>query len=121
MRSLRHKRQWIGSMLAAIFLLTAVMPGLLAAAQGVEIQGHICSPDSASSEPVGEQPFFAGYEHCQLCPAGFINVPFLVETTDDRHAYSTLQRPTFFADYVAHSVRRIELTPLNGRAPPYRS
>ena len=44
-------------MLAAIFLLTAVMPGLLAAAQGVQIQGHICSPDGAGSAPVGEQPF----------------------------------------------------------------
>ena len=79
-------------MLAAIFLLTAVMPGLLAAAQGVQIQGHICSPDGASSAPVGEQPFFAAYEHCQLCPAGFVKVPFLVGTTDDRHAYSTLKK-----------------------------
>ena len=118
---MRHKRQWIGSMIAAIFLLTAVMPGLLAAAQGVQIQGHICSPDGASSAPVGEQPFFATYEHCQLCPAGFVKVPFLVGTTDDRHAYSTLKRPTFVADDVAHSVSRIELTPLNGRAPPYQS
>ena len=115
-------------MIAAICLLTAVMPGLLAAAQGVQIQGHICSPDGASNAPdgasnapVGEQPFFAAYEHCQLCPAGFVKVPFLVGMTDDRHTYSTLQRPTFVADDVAQSVRRIELTPLNGRAPPYRS
>jgi len=121
MKLLRHKRQWIGSMLAAIFLLTAVMPGLLAAAQGVQIQGHICSPDGASSAPVGEQPFFAVYEHCQLCPTEFVNVAFLVGTTDDRHTYSTLKRPTFVADDVAHSVRRIELTPLNGRAPPHQS
>lgn len=53
MRYLRKHRCRLGVALAAVFLLTAVMPGLVAAAQGVQLQAHICSADGTQAPAEG--------------------------------------------------------------------
>jgi len=117
MRYLRKHRCRLGVALAAVFLLTAVMPGLVAAAQGVQLQAHICSADGTQA-PAEGLPTFASDEHCQLCPAGFAPVPLIGPATADIFAFKDMRTHPALAGDDARLVRRTELTPLNGRAPP---
>lgn len=116
MKSLR-KRRWIGWSLAAVFTLVAILPGVVAAAQGVQFQAHICSPDGAHIPDHGPLAH-ATHEHCQLCPAGFTYVP--VSGLDRAGLYPALSTAIAaeLPDKSIVPVRRVELSPLNERGPP---
>ena len=115
MSSLR-KRRWIGTLLAAVFALTAIMPGAVAAAQGVQFQAHICSPDGEHMPDRGPLAH-AEHEHCQLCPATFSYVPVAGSDRAGLYPVRTAVAAEFTASTI-HPVRRIELSPLNERGPP---
>lgn len=117
MKSLRHRRRRIGATLAAVFLLTAVMPGLAAAAQGVQIQAPLCSPDGMQP-PKNGLPVFASDEHCQLCPAGFLSISVTASASDGLSADAGIRDRRMPGRDEAPDIRRFELSPLNGRAPP---
>ena len=120
MRYLRIRRRSIGSTLAAVFLLTAILPGLAAAAQGVQLQAYICSPHGTQAPDKG-LPVFAHDEHCQLCPSGLATVPFLAANQDDPFTFFNRRSDSVPAAAEVPHTRRIELSPLNGRAPPLQS
>lgn len=103
--------------LALAMFLAGAMPGLVAAAQGVQLEAPLCTPNGAkpakNSGPVSEV-----FDHCQICPLA--NSPGADARVDRGHAMgryllSAVSPPK---DAIAGWSTRAELTPLNGRAPP---
>ena len=117
MRRLRRNRRWIGSALAAVFVLAAIMPGVVAAAHGVQFQAHICSPDGAQMPDTGPLAHVA-HEDCKLCPAGFTYVP--ASNPDRGGLFPTVSAAVLakFPKDELPGVQRVELSPLNERGPP---
>lgn len=115
----RHRRFRIGIFLAAIMFAAGALPGLVAAAQGVQIQAPLCSPDA--TDPVRNSDSHTdSADHCQICPlAGSfaVHVPHGQGRIigPDRDVADVLPK-----DGVSGSFVRAELTPLMGRAPPIR-
>lgn len=115
----RHHRFRIGIFLAALIFAAAALPGLVAAAQGVQIQALLCSPDGAQpGHDSGSEPEI--FDHCQICPlAGSYSA-------DARNWQGGLIRPyqhiteLLSKDTGTSAPERSELSPLNGRAPPAR-
>jgi len=118
MITLRRHRSRIGLIVAALLFAAAGLPGVLAAAQSVQLQAPLCGP-SATDLPTAPGPSSDSHgDHCKTHPCG--GVLALSPRTD--------VSPTF-APYVSSGdllaggrvdipVFRAELTPLNGRAPP---
>jgi hypothetical protein len=121
MAILRHYRSTIGLFVAAFLFAAAGLPGVLAAAQGVQLQAPICGP-SATDLPTSPGPAAESHsDHCKIFPCG--GLPGVASRADSHQAFALYVStddvpaerqagPTFF---------RAELTPLNGRAPPSRS
>jgi hypothetical protein len=117
MSLLRFNRFRIGLFLAAILFVAGGLPGIVAAAQGVQLQAPLCTP--TGPEPAKTTGSTADlYDHCQICPlAG--NQP-----GDSRNsAWKQLQPYTVTAETLRDGdgqtvSARAELTPQNGRAPP---
>ena len=121
MIALRRHRSRIGLFVAALFFAAAGLPGVLAAAQGVQLQAPLCGP-SAKDLPTAPGPTADSHgDHCKTFPCG------------GAHGLSsrTGVSPTFVpyvssgdlltAHRVDMPVFRAELMPLNGRAPPRQS
>ena len=103
--------------LALAMFLAGAMPGVVAAAQGVQLQAPLCTPNGP--EPAKNSgPASEILDHCQICPLA--NSPGADARIDYGHAigaYLVLaEKPPKVA--IAGRWVRAELTPLNGRAPP---
>jgi len=96
----------------------AGLPGVLAAAQGMQLQAPICGP-GGTDLPTGPGPAAESHnDHCKIFPCtGALSVgpPPNAVTLFQPAMAST--RPGF-GDRDAIVTFRAELTPLNGRAPP---
>ena len=117
MTSLRRHKQRIGLFLAIFMGAAAAFPGLLAAAQGMQLQAPICSP-GGTKHPVDTEPAYAPDDHCQICPAGSLeNLASLRDGVLD-----DLKSPYLATVMVARSEQfsrtRAELFPVQGRSPP---
>jgi hypothetical protein len=67
MSFLRLNRFRIGLFLAAILFVAGGLPGIVAAAQGVQLQAPLCTP--TGPEPAKTTESTADiYDHCQICP-----------------------------------------------------
>jgi hypothetical protein len=117
MTFLRLHRFRIGLFLAAIIFVAGGLPGIVAAAQGVQLQAPLCTP--AGPEPAENTNSTPDvFNHCQICPlAGN-------PTGDSRNAvWKPLQPYAVFVELFAagggqDAAIRAELAPVNGRAPP---
>lgn len=99
----------------------AGLPGVLAAAQGVQLQVPICGPGDIKFSPDPGPAADSHNDHCKIFPcgaalstgapggAGLIARQALALRSID----PTADRPV--------SGARAELSPLNGRAPPFQS
>jgi hypothetical protein len=120
MSFLRFNRFRTGLFLAAILCVAGGLPGIVAAAQGVQLQASLCTP--MGPEPAKTTgPTADLYNHCQICPlAG--NQP----GDSQNAAWEQLQPYPVSLEVVSDSdgqsvSARAELTPQNGRAPPFFS
>lgn len=99
----------------------AGLPGVLAAAQGVQLQVPICGPGDTKHAPDPGPAADSHNDHCKIFPCGTA----LSTGAPDGAGLITRQAlvlspidPT--AD-LPMTGARAELTPLNGRAPPSQS
>jgi hypothetical protein len=120
MTFLRHHRYRIGIFLAAMIFATGGPSGLVAAAQGVQLQTPLCTaggPEPAdNSDSTGET-----FDHCQICPLATAlsgNARSDQSSSPTPYARSAVEVP---AGTVPAAHARAELMPLTGRAPPFRS
>lgn len=96
----------------------AGLPGVLAAAQGMQLQASICGPGGTDLPP-GPGPAAESHnDHCKIFPCtGALSVGTPVNAI-------TLFRPAVASSRLGVGDRgaavtfRAELAPLNGRAPP---
>lgn len=115
----RHQRFRIGILLAALMFTVGALPGLAAAAQGVQLQAPLCTPDGSKPAQKSDTDAEIG-DHCQICPlaAGY--------ALDARPSEGRLFGPgrdiaeALTKDGVSGPHTRGELMPQNGRAPPLR-
>jgi hypothetical protein len=121
MSILRHYRSTVGLFVAAFLFAAAGLPGVLAAAQGVQLQAPICGP-SATDLPTSPGPAAESHgDYCKIFPCG--GLPGVVSRADSHQVFAPyvstddvpVERQTGLRFF------RAELTPLNGRAPPSRS
>ena len=118
MITLRRHRSAIGLFVAALLFAAAGLPGVLAAAQGMQLQAPLCGP-AAKDLPTAPGPSADSHsDHCKTHPCG--GVLGLSSRTDVSPTFvpyvSSGYLLTGQRDYIP--VFRAELTPLNGRAPP---
>ena len=116
----RHYRFRIGIFLAAMIFVAGGLPGLVAAAQGVQLQAPLCTPNgpepARNSDPAGGTD-----DHCQICPLAN------AATADVRNNHGNPISPYVLIaerapdDALPDLSVRAELMPLNGRAPPIQS
>lgn len=118
MRNLRRHRSRIGLFVAALLFAAAGLPGVLAAAQGVQLQAPLCGP-AATDLPTAPGPSADSHsDHCMTFPCGGapgLSLPTGVSPTFVPYIVSG---DLLAAHRVDMPVFRAELTPLNGRAPP---
>jgi hypothetical protein len=118
MKSLRRHRSRIGMFVAALLVAAAALPGVLAAAQGVQLQAQLCGP-SATDLPTAPGPSAASHgDHCKIFPCtGALAVASRTDGCPTLAPYASVgDAPT--AEDADNPVFRAELMPLNGRAPP---
>lgn len=115
----RHHRFRLGVFLAAVIFTASGLPGIVAAAQGVQLQAPLCTPNG--SEPAhNTDPETGVFDHCQICPLAHS------PGADARSDHGGVVQPYLSsAQNLSKDARsgpwmRVELTPLNGRAPPFR-
>lgn len=96
-------------------------PGVLAAAQGMQLQAPICGPGDTQFPTAPGPAADSHNDHCKIFPCG-------ATLANDGRADTTL-----FADITLdvsgvpvpsgaeNATFRAELMPLNGRAPPFQS
>ena len=118
MITLRRHRSAIGLFVAALLFAAAGLPGVLAAAQGMQLQAPLCGP-AAKDLPTAPGPSADSHsDPCKTHPCG--GVLGLSSRTDVSPTFvpyvSSGYLLTGQRDYIP--VFRAELTPLNGRAPP---
>lgn len=98
----------------------AGLPGVLAAAQGIQLQVPICGPGSMGTDlPTDPGPAAESHnDHCKIYPCG---AAVSVGSREDASAWF---RPDIssgrlhIAEQGLTVAFRAELVPLNGRAPP---
>jgi hypothetical protein len=118
MSFLRLNRFRIGLLLAAILFVAGGLPGIVAAAQGVQLQAPLCTP--TGPEPAKTTGSSADlYDHCQICPlAG--NPPGDSRNTAWVELQPYVGAVELLSDRAGQiTAARAELTPQNGRAPPF--
>ena len=121
MTILRHYRSTIGLVVAAFLFAAAGLPGVLAAAQGVQLQAPICGP-SATDLPTSPGPAAESHsDHCKIFPCG--GLPGVASRADSHQAFALYVSSGDVPAERQAGLRffRAELTPLCGRAPPSRS
>ena len=120
MSFLRLNRFRIGLFLAAILFVAGGLPGIVATAQGVQLQAPLCTP--TGPEPAKTTESTADiYDHCQICPLAGNQPGDSRKTT-----WVQLQPYTVSAETPCDGggqiiSARAELSPQNGRAPPFSS
>ena len=118
MITLRRHRSRIGLFVAALLLAAAGLPGLLAAAQGVQLQAPLCGP-SATDLPTAPGPSADSHsDHCKTFPCGgALGLPSRTDVSRTFVPY--VSSGDLLAPHRSDNpVFRAELTPLKGRAPP---
>lgn len=120
MSLLRLNRFRIGLVLAAILLVAGGLPGIVAAAQGVQLQAPLCTP--TGPEPAKTTgPTADLYDHCQICPLAGNQPGDSRDTTwEQLQPYVASLDPLNEGEGQSVSARA-ELSPQNGRAPPFFS
>lgn len=118
MRCFRLHKARIGVFVAVMLFAAAGLPGVLAAAQGVQLQAPICGPGSKDL-PMEPGPAAQSHnDHCKIFPCGgafSIGARAELEPVVVRAVSSADIGPM---PQNLHVGIRAELTPLNGRAPP---
>tara|TARA_R110002126_G_scaffold5453_3_gene28819 strand:- start:2857 stop:3216 length:360 start_codon:yes stop_codon:yes gene_type:complete len=112
----RHYRLRIGVLLALVMFGAAGLPGLAAAAQGVQFQAPLCTPNGP--EPAENSDTRGVFDHCQICPLAKSPVADLGERAGEPVAPYVRSVETRAADAASATLPRAELMPLKGRAPP---
>lgn len=121
MNVLRLHRCRIGLFLAAMIFAAAGLPGVLAAAQGVQLQVPICGPGDIKFLPDPGPAADSHNDHCKIFPCG------AALSVSDRDGAGLITRQAFGLLSIEPTTdqpvtgARAELTPLNGRAPPFQS
>lgn len=99
----------------------AGLPGVLAAAQGVQLQAPICGPGDNKFSPDPGPAADSHNDHCKIFPCGAV----LIAGARDGAGLITRQGFSLFSIDPTADIpvigARAELTPLNGRAPPPQS
>ena len=111
----------LGLAIAAIFFMASTLPGVVALAQGIKIEGVVCHSEYGSSQGSDVPRHKPLPEYCQLCPAGCVKIAAIDHYHEAVAAFpeeAGWQPPDYRASLI---VRRIELSPLHGRAPPLES
>lgn len=120
MTRIRHSRRPIAVLLALFMLAGAGLADAALAASGPQIQIPLCTPVGAD-HPIESPERVNLSDHCDFCPlgtgfAGLAPQPF------DRGVPTDRAMAGAGAEYRPFlTVRRVELIPLEGRAPPHRS
>lgn len=118
MTFIRNHHRRIGIFLAAMIFVAGGLPGLVAAAQGVQIQAPLCTPGGPEpAEDTGST--HDNFDHCQICPlahGGFAGIRTDLGGLVPHYAFVGGIEPTNSGLRV-HV--RAELAPVNGRAPPF--
>jgi hypothetical protein len=117
---LRLNRFRIGLFLAAILFVAGGLPGIVAAAQGVQLQAPLCTPtDPKPTNTTGSTADI--YDHCQICSLAGNQPSDSRKTTWVQLQPYTVSTETLCDGGGQTISARAELSPQNGRAPPFSS
>lgn len=118
---LRRHRCRIGLFLAAMLFAAAGLPGVLSAAQGMQLQTPICGPGAAEFPTAPGPAADSHNDHCKIFPCG------ATLAHDGRSGQGLCVANTTQVVAIpvpldaGNTAFRAELSPLNGRAPPSQS
>lgn len=121
MNALRLYRCRIGLFLVAMMFAAAGLPGVLAAAQGIQLQVPICGPGDVKFSPDPGPAADSHNDHCKIFPCG------AALSAGDRDGAGLITRQALALRSIEPTVHRpatgarAELSPLKGRAPPSQS
>ena len=117
---LRLNRFRIGLFLAAILFVAGGLPGIVAAAQGVQLQASLCTPtDPEPTKTTGSTADI--YDHCQICPLAENQPGDSRKTTWVELQPYTVSTETPRDGGGQTISARAGLSPQNDRAPPFSS
>lgn len=119
MERLRKFRRPVALLLGLFMLLGAGLGDAAIAAHGPQLQFPLCTPGGADN-PVETPERLNLSDHCDFCPlgTGFGGLTLPLERQVFTAASMTAAEPGYQPFL---TIRRAELTPLEGRAPPFQS